>query len=172
MDTGSSNFDEMENSLGSIKELSEKIAKSSNIMNTNMQNDDLNQCLDTTQRPSIESNTNNWELAREENKGSSEQAINRVILNINNLIKKNNRECGAEDVEQGLKKGDEIEIIVGMTAALKQVADDNSFIQITSKRNRKKTNILVMDKRLSSIERTGMLGEARFHQVNEQLFNL
>ncbi|CAG8599589.1 12265_t:CDS:2 [Gigaspora margarita] len=46
----------------------------------------------------------------------------------NALMTKLIEESRVKNVEQRIKKGNEMEITIGMTAALKQVADNNGFI--------------------------------------------
>ncbi|CAG8517491.1 25614_t:CDS:2 [Gigaspora margarita] len=63
-DTCSSNSDDLENSPGSMKKLSRKIAKNPNIIIMDIQNNNLNQ---------------NMEVAEDKEVGSSEQAMNEAI---------------------------------------------------------------------------------------------
>ncbi|CAG8599458.1 3528_t:CDS:2 [Dentiscutata erythropus] len=206
-DTSSSNSDETENSSGNEKELSGKIMESSDIMNIDMQNDNLNQDLGGTtpisekkvirtqkykettesitysennpylsegiQDSSIESSTDNRELASEENERNSEQVTNKTVVNdrpnkqvqdtlnlphtsegeegkivdvLNNELVETS---GSEDVGQVHKEDVDMELIAEMMINSKQAVNEEGFIQVTSKRNRKKTSTLVADKRIS-----------------------
>ncbi|CAG8464963.1 1174_t:CDS:1 [Cetraspora pellucida] len=130
-----------------------------------------------TQRPTIEFNINNQKLASKKNKENSKQMTNKMIsdnqLNgkeqethnvIHNLKSKEERlidaqttklikESRVEEIEQEPKIGDEMETIVKMNVTLNQVADEDGFIQVTGKKNRKKTSIPIINKRPSSYKK-------------------
>ncbi|CAG8639234.1 13482_t:CDS:2, partial [Cetraspora pellucida] len=170
--TGSSNFDEVKNLLGGMKEFSEKIAENSEVMNAGMQNGDLNQNLNKNMINS-EKKLSESQSAREEYEENFEQMTNEMISDnqldgkeqethnvIHNLEREEEKltdasttesieKSEAEEVEQGPKKGDEMETMMEMNVTSNQVADENGFIQVTGKKNRKKTSIPIINKRPS-----------------------
>ncbi|CAG8804579.1 33090_t:CDS:2, partial [Gigaspora margarita] len=116
-DTGSTSSEERENSPENMKEHSRKTAENAN------------------------GNTNEQEVIYNENSENLEQATTGISLvnQANKVLQEEARRRNwYKNVAQRLQKAEKIEVIVETDIGSKQIVDNEEFIQVTSKRNKKK----------------------------------
>ncbi|CAG8809683.1 6510_t:CDS:2, partial [Gigaspora margarita] len=95
----------------------------------------------------------------EENLLYTPESEKEKVVNAENA--ESRKEIEAEKVAQEYKKGDKIEIVVDTHVASKLITDEDRFVQVINKKNKKKNSSTMMDKRLSLYDKDRIIKKSR-----------